>query len=335
MQGDGNFLNDLGAERLGAPRRCPACEGAGGRERGEKNGFALDVCDACGTLYAQRTQDAPLDYDGYYGESNLSVPDFISSRLDEIFASFAPYRESNRLLDIGCGAGSLLQAARRAGWRAEGLEVSRTAAEHVRSEGFEVFCGELSEARYPSGHFDVVTASEVIEHLEDPHELLAEVARILRPGGLFWATTPHGRGISARVLGTDWSTVCPPEHLQLFSLGGARRILERAGFRRVSVTSRGCNPLELLHALRRRGNGARTVVDEGDAVSSQSKDASNDATVAESSSANGERFDRVATGYRLNEALLKNPATRALKAAANAALGATRLGDSIRIRAEV
>jgi SAM-dependent methyltransferase len=309
--------------------------------RGEKNGFALDVCGACGTLYARRTEAAPLNYDGYYSESNLSVPEFIGARLDEIFMSFAPYRETNRLLDIGCGAGSLLQAARRAGWQAEGLEVSRTAAEHVRAEGFEVFCGELREARYTAGRFDVVTASEVLEHLEDPQDLLAEVARILRPGGLLWATTPHGRGLSARVLGTDWSTVCPPEHLQLFSLGGVRRMLERAGFRRMRVTSRGCNPMEILHALRHRDTDAHlhATNDESDAVSRQSEGlesgacGENGASSAED--AEGERFDRVASSYRLNEALLKNPATRALKAAANAALGATRLGDSINIRAEV
>lgn len=315
-----------GANGNNGVRVCPACEAGGGRARGEKNGHALDVCGACGTLYAHRTGDAPLDYDGYYGESNLSVPEFIGARLDEIFAAFEPRRKTNRLLDVGCGAGTILQAARRAGWEAEGLEVSRPAAEHVRAEGFKVFCGELAEARYPDGHFDVVTASEVLEHLSDPAPLLEEVARILRPGGLFWATTPHGRGLSARMLGLDWSTICPPEHLQLFSLSGARRMVERAGFRRVRVTSRGCNPLEIWRALKSRGNGANAHTSKDEAAA-KSPD-------AQEERAGGEGFDRVATGYRLNEAMLKNPATRALKSAVNAALGATRLGDSIRIWAE-
>jgi 2-polyprenyl-3-methyl-5-hydroxy-6-metoxy-1,4-benzoquinol methylase len=313
-------------------RRCPACADARAVAQGEKNGCPLVACRACGTLYAPRAGVvAPLDYDGYYGESNLSVPAFIGSRLDEIFAGFAPYRATNRLLDIGCGAGSLLQAARRAGWDAEGLEVSKTAAEHVRGEGFRVFCGELAEAAYPSEHFDVLTASEVLEHLTDPLPLLEEAARILRPGGLLWATTPHGRGLSARLLGARWSTVCPTEHLQLFSLAGARRVFRRAGFRRVRVTSRGCNPAEIWHALRHRGDGAHAAATDESAVVKDS------AVVESSDSAKpsgGERFDRVASGYRLNEALLRNPATRALKSAVNAALGATRLGDSINIRAE-
>lgn len=340
--------------------RCPACGEKASAARGEKNGVALEVCRACKTLYARRGggSAAALDYDGYYTGENLSVPGFIDQRLDRIFADFARYRRTNRLLDIGCGAGSILHAARRAGWDAEGLEVSRTAAEHVRSEGFQVFCGELAEAAYPEAAFDVVTASEVLEHLTDPLPLLEEAARILRPGGLFWATTPHGRGLSARVLGTRWSAVCPPEHLQLFSLGGARRAVERAGFRRVSLRTRGCNPFEIWHALRHLDAHRPTTEPESQVVERESIVAENESAsaaaehedvVAERESedvvaecevmtgaepACGERFDRVATGYRLNEALLRNPATRALRSALNAALGATRLGDSIKISAE-
>ena len=71
--------------------------------------------------------------------------------------------------------------------------------------------------------FDVVIASEVLEHVLDPHAMLVEILRVLRPGGLLWATTPHGRGISARLLGLEWSNVCPPEHLQLFSVAGICR----------------------------------------------------------------------------------------------------------------
>lgn len=291
--------------------------------RGEKDGFRFDSCRDCGTLYARRAAD-DCDYDTYYHDANLSVPAFIDRRLDEIVATFAPHRRANRLLDIGCGAGSLLFAARRAGWDAVGTEVSRTAAAHVRAAGFEVFHGELAAARYPDAHFDVVTASEILEHLPDPLSLVAEVARVLRPDGMFWATTPHARGLSARLLGLRWSTVSPPEHLQLFSLGGARRLLERAGFTRTRLTTRGCNPAELWHALRHapthrdaaRANGADVIV----ADSAPDK--------------REESFDRVATAYKLNEALLRNGATRAVKSAINLALAASRLGDSIRISAE-
>jgi SAM-dependent methyltransferase len=292
-------------------RACPACGAARGRGRGRKNDLEVASCDGCGTLYALSAPGAAGGYDDYYDAANLSVPTFVDRRLDEIVAGFAPYRRTNRLLDIGCGAGSLLEAARRAGWEAEGVEVSRPSVEHVRARGFEVFYGELERARYPAASFDVVTASEILEHLPEPKELLREIARVVRPGGLFWGTTPHGRGLSARALGVGWSAVHPPEHLQLFSLSGLRGLLASAGFRRVRLTSRGVNPFELWRAMRRGGAAA--------------------AASAEALGASVEHFDRVATGYQLNEALTRNRATRLAKGAVNGLLSAARCGDSIKI----
>lgn len=310
-------------------RRCPACDSADGRERGTKNGIVLRACDGCGTLYAARTGGA-FDYDGYYDEANLSVPDFIGARLDEIFASFAPYRRTNRLLDIGCGAGSLLEAARRAGWEAHGTEVSAPAVEHARAAGFEVFCGDLADAPYPEGHFDVVTASEILEHLPEPRALVREAARVLRPGGLFWATTPHGRGLSARLLGTGWSAISPPEHMQLFSLRGARRMLGGAGFSKPRVTSRGCDPFEVIRALRSR----RHAESQNGGPARETPNGAHAHADERAATTVGEGGARVASAYRLNAALMSNGATRVAKHAVNAALGAARLGDSIKIWAE-
>jgi len=294
-----------------ANRRCPACAEESGDKRGEKNGFQLISCGNCGTLYAYYSAGTREDfnYDAYYHEANLSVPAFITQRLDEIFSEFASFRRTNRLLDIGCGAGSLLQAARRAGWEAEGTEISPPAIEQARDAGFKVFHGDLVEAKYPDGYFDVVAASEILEHLPDPQAMLGEIARVLRPGGLFWGTTPHGQGLSARVLGHKWSTIAPPEHLHLFSLAGVRRILTAAEFTRIRVTSQGCNPYELWQVLRHGGNAC----------------AANGTLDAEAG------FERVNTSYQLNEMLMRNFATRLLKASINSVLSAARLGDSIKI----
>jgi SAM-dependent methyltransferase len=290
-------------------RQCPACGFALVSERGTKSGFQLLSCRGCKTLYTSHLPDAETaeDYDSYYCAENLSVPDFINRRLDELIGDFASYRHNGRLLDVGFGAGTLLEAARRAGWNALGVEVSRSAVEHVRGLGFEVFCGTLHEAQYPDGHFDVVTASEVLEHVPDPQLVLNEIARVLRPGGLLWGTTPHGRGISAHMLGLKWSVVSPPEHLQLFSVGGIKKMLAQAGFRKSRVATEGVNPYELLQALR-----GRKPQEEAQQQSNA----------------------RVESAYCLNEALMASPSRRLLKSALNNLLNLGRIGDSLKIRAE-
>jgi SAM-dependent methyltransferase len=265
-------------------------------------------CRACSTLYVAELPGAGAaeDYDSYYGEENLAVPEFIERRLDEIVAGFEPYRRGGRVLDVGCGAGTFLRAALRGGWEALGVEVSKPAAEFNREAGFDVFDGELAEARYPEGHFDVVIASEVLEHVAEPREMLREILRVTRPGGLLWATTPNGRGFSARSLGLGWSAVSPPEHLHLFSRGAVRALLEEVGFARARVVTEGFNPFEVVRALR-----------HGPAPSAHAGGAA-----------------RVQSGYELNAFLNEGGARRALKGFANGVLRLCRLGDSLKIRAE-
>jgi SAM-dependent methyltransferase len=243
-------------------RYCPACGQRGSYSRGRKNNFQLLSCQTCATLFTAMNPDInqQQDYDVYYTAENLTVPTFIDSILDGIVATFEPYRKNNQLLDVGCGASTFLEASARAGWKAMGVEVSRTAAEHVSSRGFEVFCGELEKAAYPDEHFDVVILSEVLEHVPDPRALLEASKSVLRPGGLLWGTTPHGRGISARLRGLGWSTVCPPEHLQLFSVSGIRKLFTGGGLCSVKVATHGTNPFEIIHSLRRRFTRRRKPV---------------------------------------------------------------------------
>jgi 2-polyprenyl-3-methyl-5-hydroxy-6-metoxy-1,4-benzoquinol methylase len=267
-------------------------------------------CRRCKTLYTSYLPDPGQaeDYDSYYDEENLTAPDFINRRLDEIMTDFASYRQHGRLLDVGFGAGTLLDAARRAGWQPFGVEVAARAVEQVRGLGFDVFCGTLQEARYPDNFFDVVTLSEVLEHVSDPHVVLHEIARVLRPGGLLWATTPHGRGISASMLGLKWSVVNPPEHLQLFSRNGGERMLRAAGLTLVRMVSQGVNPYELLQSLR--------GIDQPVAADKSQAD------------------ERVESSYRLNEALMASSSRRRLKDVLNRLLSLGRLGDSLKIWAE-
>lgn len=288
-------------------RACVACGSSQARPLGVKNEFEVVKCRGCDTVYTPYSPwySSALFYTGFYlNADELSPPAFVNARLEEITAEFAPYRRENRLLDVGCGAGNLLQAARKNGWNARGLDVSAGAVKHVRGLGFEVFEGELQDAGFPSGHFDVVTAAELLEHLFDPRPLLREVARILRPGGLFWTTTPHARGLSGRLLGLQWRCVWPPEHLQLFSIRGLKQLLGDAGFRQLRIKTTGGNPIEIFHAMGGAKSAPKTV---------------------------DQHFDRVTTSYQLNESMMKSRSRRALKNTVNGVLNLSRLGDSLKV----
>jgi len=285
-----------------AQRPCPACKSSNAELRGAKNGFEILVCRDCRSIYTGHLPaitDAE-NYDEYYTESNLSVPDFVVERVREIIGGFSAYRQTNRLLDIGFGAGTILEVAAEDKWNAFGLEVSKPAIDQAKARGFEVFHGNLFESAYPDQHFDVITASEIVEHLPDPESDLKEIARILRPGGLFWATTPYATGLSFRLLGLDWSILSPPEHTQLYSRRGISQMLENAGFSSIRLQTFGLNPMEIAHHFRSR----------------------KDETIS---------FNRVETGYQLNESLSRSPARKAIKSLLNNTLNVFHLGDSLKI----
>ena len=286
--------------------RCPACNNSQADSKGEKNGFLVYRCKDCRTLYTLHLDEkvAAYDYDVYYTDKNLSVPQFVHQRADEVIGTFAAYRTNGRLLDVGCGAGVLLQAAMRAKWDAEGLEVSPPAVAFLRSAGCKVKCGYLESVGYPAGSFDVVVASGVLEHIPNVERFTREIGRVLRPGGLFYATTPNGDGISARLLGIKWSVVAPPEHLHLYSISGIRTFLTSCGIIPLKVAAESVNPFEIVHVLRGLARGK---------------------------SGNKKAFDRVESSYAFNQAFTKSSLRRLTKKCINHALSASGYGDELKI----
>jgi 2-polyprenyl-3-methyl-5-hydroxy-6-metoxy-1,4-benzoquinol methylase len=108
------------------------------------------------------------------------------------------------LLDVGAGSGLLVQAARRRGLDALGLEPSQTLVEYASRAGVPIVEGALPTSGLGDRTFDLVTLVDVIEHVAGPVELLAECGARLNPGGVLVVVTPNVRSIPARLMGKRW-----------------------------------------------------------------------------------------------------------------------------------
>lgn len=147
-----------------------------------------------------------------------------------------------RFLDVGCGVGEFLWAAKELGWEYEGVDPSSEFVEHGRKFlGVEGKVMLLEEANFPDNSFDAVTMSSIVEHLYNPYETLREIKRVLRPEGLLWFDAPNENGLYMkmgnlymRLQRRDWVVVMaptfPPYHVQGFNPSSIRSLLQRAGF---------------------------------------------------------------------------------------------------------
>jgi SAM-dependent methyltransferase len=109
--------------------------------------------------------------------------------LDQV-AQLYPGRTDLRLLDAGCGTGLMLQQLKRFGM-AEGVDISEAALDFCRQRGLTaVHEGDLRKLPFPDQSLDVITALDVIEHMEDDGATLREFGRVLKPGGRCFIFVP-------------------------------------------------------------------------------------------------------------------------------------------------
>ena len=145
----------------------------------------------------------------------------IAGFVDEICRKVTDRRP--RILDVGCGTGANLLLLSKYG-EAEGVDVSEDALAFCRERGLDrVRLGAGEELPYDDGAFDLVTAFDVVEHMDDDLAGLREFRRVLRPGGrvlLFVPTFMFLWGLQDEV----------SNHRRRYRLPELRRVLEQAGF---------------------------------------------------------------------------------------------------------
>ena len=147
-------------------------------------------------------------------------------------------RSGDRVLDIGSGAGTFTAWLARIGANPLGAEVAEAAVRRARAAHPELeFRLVPIDGPLPleDNEFDVVWASEVIEHVADTGRWLSEVRRVLKPGGRLLVTTPsHGR-LRMAVGGVRRFSQPLGDHLHLYTRASLTELLREFGFGEVSV----------------------------------------------------------------------------------------------------
>ena len=224
---------------------CVLCGGGVFRPALRCEGFAYVRCRKCGLVQMNpqpKAASVQERYNNTHGGDYLAyetaneaaflalqlktLEDSGIGRIEETF--FLSGRK--RFLDAGCATGALLEKMRERGWEASGVEISAQMAGYGRkTRRLSISTLPLEANGFAANSFDVIHASHLIEHLNNPAVFVREAYRILSGGGLFLVTTPNIAGMQAKLFGDRWRSAIY-DHLYLFSVKTLGRLLRRDGF---------------------------------------------------------------------------------------------------------
>lgn len=231
---------------------CPCCNECSStpwmRVPGQPPGtgdFELIRCSSCSHTWISNPPD-PEQLSRYYSPEYHEAVEHSGvndrKRWGRQLDILSSYKTEGSILDIGCSAGGFLAYLKNGPWKLYGIEASAETAEKARAAtGGDIYAGDVLNADFAPQSFDVITCSDVLEHLYNPREVFRMVHRWLKPGGVFYVFVPNIMSWESRAFGSRWYGLDLPRHLHHYSISSLRALSTSADLALVRVvTPEGC-----------------------------------------------------------------------------------------------
>lgn len=143
----------------------------------------------------------------------------------------------NRILDIGCGRGTLLKILSQIGFECYGLEREKFICEKDIIE-FKFIRQDLLNSKFVNGYFNCIIMWHVLEHMDhDPNRIIDELNRILSSNGLLIISVPNFSSLQSLLFGKNWFHLDLPRHKYHFSKKSIKLLLKNRGFEIIKLTT--------------------------------------------------------------------------------------------------
>lgn len=219
---------------------CPLCNTTPAKFLFNKQGSPFYSCTSCSFIFSK-----PLNNPNLINTINDFEPAYLSylgpqlhdkKNHEALIKKISKHTDFTkaRILDIGCGSGKFVQYLRSKGYEATGLEPSAAlfgkfleGQDHYYNNDVQTFRDEQ-----PHEQFNIITITDVLEHIEDPQSFLKSVSHLLSPGGVVFISTPNARSLFARMAGQGWHYY-NKYHLSLFCKKNFTQFMESHGFNKL------------------------------------------------------------------------------------------------------
>lgn len=233
-------------------RKCELCGSiesslfleAGGLDLIPGRSFRLVKCKSCHLIYL----DEPIDKDWL---SEIDSKEFHGSTAPLLSGSYHfimdilmnmrvkkidKAKKGTSIIDVGCGNGMFLMKMFKRGWDCYGLDISPYAfGSAPMKERIRLFCSDIRTADLPENYFDVATFWQSFEHICEPVRVLNKARSILKDGGVLFISAPNIESFEAKISMKRWIGMELPTHLYQYSPKTITLLLEKAGFRIISI----------------------------------------------------------------------------------------------------
>jgi SAM-dependent methyltransferase len=212
--------------------------------------YQINRCANCGLTYSSPVMDDRGVSRLYQGSSEINVSpgeeDNVRRTMALYYRLASPHlRGRERVLDIGCDMGFMLEAAKTDGFKelhgVEPVPAARSIAETI--EGTIVTGKFFEQTHYPADYFDLITLIHVLDHLYDPRVVLRQARKNLRPEGLILAVVHNVRSLLGLLLGERFP-IFNLYHHYFFNKDTLAELFRRQGYEVVKVmATRNCYSL--------------------------------------------------------------------------------------------
>lgn len=216
---------------------CPVCEGLVVRPFADLGNRRFSRCRSCRTVFQDPLQTAAnskaIHNDRYQG-ATVGYFQKTEKKLRRARGQMRWLRllaPGGRLLDIGSNGGFLVEAAREFGLDASGIDIDPVSVAYAQRHFPQCtfYEGTVEELAPRVEQFDLVFCSEVIEHIPAARDFIFSVARVLKPGGFLYITTPDINHWMRPHDATKWKSMRDPGHCVFYSRSGLKSILRTVG----------------------------------------------------------------------------------------------------------
>ncbi len=194
-------------------------------------------CKSCGFVYSNPTPTKELLEKIY---SSIEDPDYDSEEegrsdnFKRILKRIKKIKNSGTLLDVGAATGIFMKLAKERGFEVEGIEPSLWAAKKAEEKyGFKIH-NTTFENFETDKKYDIITMLDLIEHVENPLEILKKANSLLNKNGLLVLVTPDIDSLLRKITGSRWWHFRPP-HVNFFNIKSLKFALNKEGFEIISI----------------------------------------------------------------------------------------------------